>query len=147
MNWFLYSNEAAFCTNGKVNNYIMFCIFLVTVVTFVNLIKYNFKEYRETVWTLILHLSACIYLQVLKLNSEYCFWIEIWTTVINQNCPTVWRLNLWNACYYALQNLLSTHFLCTNLMIKIRKFTCWNVSVWQLASHIMGRPRIERVSE
>jgi hypothetical protein len=46
------------------------------------------------------------------------------TTVGNQNCihyNTKSRLNLRNACYHAVQNLLKSHLLSKNIKIKIYK--------------------------
>jgi hypothetical protein len=68
------------------------------------------------------------------------------TTLTDQNCiheETRRRLNSGNACYHAVQNLLSSCLLSRNVKIKINiqnyNFTCGFVWVWNFVSHFKGR--------
>jgi hypothetical protein len=67
------------------------------------------------------------------------------TTGIKQNCiheEINSILNSGNACYHAIQNLLSSWLSPKYVNITIQKnhnFTCYFVWVWDLVSHITGR--------
>jgi len=50
------------------------------------------------------------------------------------------RLNSGNACYYSIQNILSSHLISKNLKIKIYKTNFVSCAVWvqNLVSHFQG---------
>jgi hypothetical protein len=57
------------------------------------------------------------------------------------------RLNSGNACYYSVQNLLSSHLISKNLKIKIYKTNFTSYAIWgqNLVSHFEGGTQTEDI--
>jgi hypothetical protein len=85
--------------------------------------------------------SASLLTHKLRSTSFNCTFLG--TTSTNQNsiqAEIKSRLKLGNACYYSVQNLLSSRLLSKNLKIKIHRtnFACCFVWVWSLVADIEG---------